>query len=149
MRLTMNERKKATAVVSGRYQKARKKDKGLILDEFVKLTGYSRRYASHALISHGRKLRVNKRYILQLDVKKTASRRKAKVYDAEVSKALKEIWYIMDCICGKRLAPALKDVVRRFGGALPHALPQGRDGPMRRMLCLLSFGLSVPVYGIF
>jgi hypothetical protein len=114
MRLTMNERKKATAVVAGRYQKARKKDKGLILDEFVKLTGYSRRYASHVRISHGRKLRVNRRYVLQLDVKKTASRRKPKVYDAEVSKALKEIWYIMDCICGKRLAPALKDVVRRL-----------------------------------
>ena len=114
MRLTMRERKKTAAVVAGRYQKARKKDKGIILDEFVKLTGYTRRYASHVLISHGRQLRINERYVLQLDVKKTASRKKPKVYDAAVLKALTEIWYIMDCICGKRLAPALKDVVRRL-----------------------------------
>jgi hypothetical protein len=114
MRLTMTERKKATAVVAGRYQKARKKDKGLILDEFVKLTGYSRRYASHVLISHGRRLRINEHCVLQLDVKKTVPRKKPKVYDDAVAKALKEIWYIMDCICGKRLAPALQDVVRRL-----------------------------------
>lgn len=114
MRLTMNERKKTTAVVAGRYQKARKKDKGLILDEFVKLTGYTRRYASHVLISHGRQLRINERYVLQMDVKKAASRKKPKVYDTAVAKALKEIWYIMDCICGKRLAPALREVVIRL-----------------------------------
>lgn len=40
MRLTMKERKKATAVVAARYQKSRKKEKGVILDEFTKLTGY-------------------------------------------------------------------------------------------------------------
>lgn len=114
MRLTMKERKKTTAVVAGRYQKARKKDKGLILDEFTKLTGYSRRYASHVLVSHDRKVRINERCVLQLDVKKTAPRKKPKVYDDTVGKALKEIWYVMDCTCGKRLAPALGEVVRRL-----------------------------------
>ncbi len=88
MRLTMRERKKTAAVVAGRYQKARRKDKGIILDEFVKLTGYTRRYASHVLISHGRQLRINERYVLQLDVKRTALRKKPKVYDAAVLKAL-------------------------------------------------------------
>lgn len=58
MRLTMKERKKATAVMAARYQKARKKDKGVILDEFTKLTGYGRRYASHVLRCHGRKTRI-------------------------------------------------------------------------------------------
>jgi hypothetical protein len=114
MRLTMKERKKATAVVAARYQKARKKDKGIILDEFTKLTGYSRRYASHVLISHGRKIKINERCVVQLDVRKTASRKKPKVYDDAVADALKKIWYIMDCICGKRLAPALREVVRRL-----------------------------------
>ncbi len=114
MRLTMKERKKATAVVAERYQKARKKDKGLILDEFVKLTGYSRRYGSHVLISHGRKIRISEHCVLKLDAKKTAPRKKPKVYDNEVAKALKEIWYIMDCICGKRLSPALKEVIGRL-----------------------------------
>jgi len=114
MRLSMNERKKATAIVAVRYQKARKKEKGVILDEFTKLSGYSRRYASHVLISHGRKVRINERCVLQLDVRKTEIRKKPKVYDNAVAEALREIWYIMDCICGKRLGPALREVIRRL-----------------------------------
>lgn len=114
MRLTMKERKKATAVVAGRYQRAMKKGKGVILDEFTQLTGYGRRYASYVLRCHGRKVRINERCVLQVDARKTTSRKKPKVYDDAVAKALKEIWYIMDCICGKRLAPALREVVIRL-----------------------------------
>lgn len=114
MRLTMKERKKATAVVAARYQKARKKDKGVILDEFTKLTGYGRRYASHVLRCHGRKVRINETCIIQYDVRKTATRKKPKIYDSAVEEALKKVWYIMDCICGKRLAPVLRGVVTRL-----------------------------------
>ncbi|MEW6569661.1 MAG: hypothetical protein AB1390_00580 [Nitrospirota bacterium] len=44
MRFTMEERQKITAAVAGRYQGARKKDKGIVLNEFVALTGYTRSY---------------------------------------------------------------------------------------------------------
>jgi hypothetical protein len=54
MRLTMKERKKATAILAPRYQKARKKDKKQMLDEFVVLTGYLRSYASYVLSIHGK-----------------------------------------------------------------------------------------------
>jgi hypothetical protein len=114
MRLTMTEKKKATTVVAGRYQKARKKEKGVILDEFTQLTGYGRRYASYVLRCHGKKVRINKSYVIQGDIRKTARRKKPKVYDSAVEEALKKIWYIMDCICGKRLAPVLREVVRRL-----------------------------------
>lgn len=114
MRLTMRERKKATAVVAVRYQKVGKKGKGIILDEFTKLTGYGRRYASYVLRSHGRKVRINKRYVIQGDIRKTERRKKPKIYDGAVEEALKKIWYVMDCICGKRLAPILREVVRRL-----------------------------------
>jgi len=114
MRLTMRERKKATAVVAVRYQKARKKEKGIILDEFTKLTGYGRRYASYVLRSHGRKMRITKSYVIQGDIRKTERRKKPKVYDGAVEEALKKIWYVMDCICGKRLAPILREVVKRL-----------------------------------
>ena len=114
MRLTMTERKKATAVVAGRYQKARKKAKGVILDEFTQLTGYGRKYASYVLRSHGRKIRINEQYVLQGDIRKKAKKKKPKVYDSTVEEPLKNIWYIMDCICGKRLAPILREVVRRL-----------------------------------
>ena len=113
MRLTMKERKKATAVVAARYQKAQI-DKGVILDEFTKLTGYGRRYASHVLRCHGRKVRINETCIIQYDVRKTATRKKPKIYDSAVEEALKKVWYIMDCICGKRLAPVLREVVTRL-----------------------------------
>jgi len=110
----MKEKKKATAVVAARYQKARKKEKGVILDEFTKLTGYGRRYASYVLRSHGKKVRINKSYAIQGDIRKTARRKKPKVYDSAVEEVLKKIWYIMDCICGKRLAPVLREVLRRL-----------------------------------
>lgn len=41
MRLTMKEKQKATVVVAARYQKARKRDKGKILEEFIELTSYT------------------------------------------------------------------------------------------------------------
>jgi hypothetical protein len=110
----MTERKKATAIVATRYQKAGKKEKGVILNEFTKLTGYGRRYASYVLRSHGKKVRINKNFVIQGDTRKKTRRRKPKVYDSAVEGALKKIWHIMDCICGKRLAPILKEVVRRL-----------------------------------
>jgi hypothetical protein len=61
MRLTVRERKKAVAIVAPRYQKAQKKDKGVILNEFIELTGYGRRYASYVLRNHGKKVRINER----------------------------------------------------------------------------------------
>ncbi|MBI5675176.1 MAG: transposase, partial [Nitrospirae bacterium] len=67
MRLTMQERKKAAAVIAVRYQIVRKKEKGVILDEFTELTGYGRRYASYVLRSHGRKVRINETTVVQGD----------------------------------------------------------------------------------
>jgi hypothetical protein len=111
MRLTVKERKKATAIVAPRYQKARKKDKRLILDEFTELTGYGRRYASYVLRSQGRKVWVNTTTRIQGDVRKCKTRKKPSVYDNEVLEALRKVWDIMDYICGKRLAPVLKETV--------------------------------------
>ena len=41
-------------------------------------------------------------------------RKKPKIYDSAVEEELKKVWYIMDCICGKRLAPVLREVVTRL-----------------------------------
>ncbi len=114
MRLTMKERKKATAIVAPRYQKARKKDKGIMLNEFIELTGYGRCYASSVLRSHGKKVRISETKVLMGDVRKKAGGKRARLYDNAVLEALKRVWYIMDCICGKRLAPVLKEIVPRL-----------------------------------
>ena len=45
----MKARQSLVRVTAGRYQKASKKEKGKILDEFVQSTGYQRCYASSLL----------------------------------------------------------------------------------------------------
>lgn len=115
MRLTMTERKKATAVMAPRYQKAGKKDKGTMLDEFVALTGYRRSYASFVLSSHGMRRRINAHRVVVADVRKQGRRGgRPKVYGQDVLTVLVSIWYLMDCICGKRLAPILAEVLRKL-----------------------------------
>ena len=108
MGLTMSERKAVLRQTFARYQKACKKEKGRILDEFVKLTGLNRKYASWVLTTWGKK-----RYcwvdgrLVRLVVgahRKKKRKPKARIYDGEVFKALRKVWYIFDCPCGRRLA---------------------------------------------
>ena len=49
MRLNMNERRTLVKVFAEKYRRASKKDKGILLDEFTRLTGYNRSYATRAL----------------------------------------------------------------------------------------------------
>jgi len=46
MGLTMKEKKAISKKIAKRYKKTRKREKGKKLDEFTKLTNYSRCYAS-------------------------------------------------------------------------------------------------------
>lgn len=134
MGLTMKERQKITAILAGRYQKVRKKDKGIVLNEFTALTGYTRSYATYILRAHGRKVRIAEDMIVEGDVSKRAKRKGKKLYDTEVKKALTKIWAIMDCICGKRLAPILKEIL--------HILERHKeikvDRGTRKKLCQIS-----------
>jgi hypothetical protein len=110
MGLTMNEKRSVAAQMAAGYQRARKKEKGVVLGQFVELTGYARRYAARLLRQHGKKTRVGKTTIIG-DVTKSAGRKRQSVYEGEVVEALRKIWMIMDCICGKRLKAALADVI--------------------------------------
>jgi len=54
--MDLMSRKKATLVYAKRYRRASsKKEKSQILDEFVRLTGYNRCYASWLLRNAGKK----------------------------------------------------------------------------------------------
>lgn len=114
MRLTMKEKKKLTAVIAPLYQKARKKEKGEILDQFITTTQYDRSYAAHMLKTHGKRIWIDTNTVIVSDARKRIFRKKERVYDDKVSNELKKVWYIMDCICGKRLAAILKEVVPRL-----------------------------------
>ena len=74
MRLTMRERKRLADVTAGRYRQARKKDKGVILNEFVELTGYTRSYARLVLRNHGRVVQVSRQLRVHGDVGKRVNR---------------------------------------------------------------------------
>lgn len=111
MRLTMKEKKKLTKIVSERYQRASKKQKGVILDEFVALTGYNHCYASYLLRNHGRKVRVNCNTVMVADVNRRPRGQRRRIYDQKVFIVLKRIWEIMDFICGKRLAPVMGELL--------------------------------------
>jgi hypothetical protein len=117
MGLTMQTKKAITKEIAGRYQRSPKKEKGRILDEFVKLSGYCRCYASWLLRNCGRKVvmraRGGQRIIFVGELTKTKRRRQL-VYDEEVGKALKRIWLIMDFPCGKRLAPCLRWMIPKL-----------------------------------
>src|SRR5438093_8664599 len=106
MGLTMKERKAVTAVLLARYRRATKKQRGQLLDEFVALTGYHRWYAVGLL--RGRSGRAPGPSGRQ---RSAAPRQRRRVYDAPVVVALKRVWIIMDCICGKRLAAVLPEII--------------------------------------
>lgn len=111
MRLTVGERHKATKITAARYQKASKKKKGAILDEFIELTGYDRCYASYLLKNHGKRVWINDRTVVVGDICKRRKRQSHRTYGDDVLRVLKQIWVIMDCICGKRIRPMLKEML--------------------------------------
>ncbi len=114
MGLTMKEKKSVTKEIATRYQKAHKKEKKRMLDEFVQLTGYNRCYASYLLKNHGKMRRISARVVLEVDIKIKVKRNYTKTYDNKVKKALKAIWLILDRICGKRLKAVLEETIEHL-----------------------------------
>ena len=85
--------------VRGRYLKARKREKGRILDEFTQVTGYHRKAVIRLLRRDGT-LRPGKR------------RGRPSRYRPEVIQALKVAWEATDRLCSKRLHPFLGELLR-------------------------------------
>jgi len=111
MRLTMKARKTVTKAFATQYQRACKGDKGLLLNQFLESTGYNRHYAAWLLRHHGKRVALGPNVVMEGDVRVRLARSHPSVYDAEVLKALKKVWEMMDYLCGKRLAAALPKVV--------------------------------------
>ena len=111
--LTMRHKKAITKELRDRYQRASKKEKTMMLDEFIRLTGYNRSYAARALrikriLGY---LNIAGKRIKYIADKRKIKRKKKKIYDQDVLVALKEIWKICDYICSKRLAPFLSEII--------------------------------------
>ncbi len=111
----MKDRKRVAEATASRYRKAGKKEKGLILTEFVELTGFARCYAGLVLRNQGRIVQVSRKLRVRGDVGKKLSRPgRGPTYDEAVVKVLVQVWRIMDYLCGKRLAPVLGEMVERL-----------------------------------
>lgn len=115
MGLKMSSRRDLTEQDARRYRRAGKKEKGRILDQFVKSTGYKRKYAIHLLNWWGRTrvVRIDGELVkLVVGRPRPAQRRvRPRRYDEEVLAALKPIWYVFDCMCGKRLVVVLRTML--------------------------------------
>ncbi len=111
--LNMGQKKAVTRELRDRYQRSSKKEKSIILNGFIQLTGYNRSYAARALRIKKVLGYINiagKRVRLVRD-KRKIKRKKKKIYDQDVLVALKEIWKIFDYLCSKRLAPFLSEII--------------------------------------
>lgn len=114
--LNLKERQIMTKAFAHRYQQATKKQKTLILNQYCSSTGYARAYASFLLHNWGRKVKLTIKgvrtiYELGTPKKKRKKRYRIRLYDERVDKALKQLWYIADGICGKRLAQFIRDTL--------------------------------------
>jgi len=113
--LTMRQKKAVTRELRGRYRKSSKKEKSIILNGFIQLTGYNRCYACQVLKVKKEKvlgyLNIAGKRIKYIADKRKIKRKKKKIYDQDVLVALKELWKICDYICSKRLAPFLSEII--------------------------------------
>ena len=86
-------------LMRARYRGASRSEKGLLLDEFTKVTGYHRKSAIRLLGDESR----------PEGAKKKLGRLRS--YDDVVVSALYQVWTVADRICGKRLALFMRELV--------------------------------------
>ena len=100
--MSLRSRRELLEVVAPRYKQANRKAKQPILDEFVAVTGYHRKYAIGLLNAYRATQAVS-----------SAPERKGRqrLYTAEVQEALIIVWEVANRICSKRLAPFLPEMV--------------------------------------
>jgi len=120
MGLTMKEKQAVTKQLALNYKRARKKEKGKILDTVIELSGYNRSYAARVLRERAKpkvigRVREGRHTITLVEDERTKRKKKQRKrpskYDKEVVVALCKVWVICDCICGKRLKPYLSEII--------------------------------------
>ena len=105
MRLNMAEKKSLSKIFADRYRYASKLEKIIIINEFIEYTKYNRNYAARVLRNAA-----NPPPVVKLKKKK----RNRKPYYDDIRDILKEIWRVMDYICGKRLVAILPQIISKI-----------------------------------
>jgi len=97
--MSFSARRELLAKVAPRYRETTRKQKTLILNEFLASTGYRRKYAIRLLS------------LPEIPAAKTIKRPRSRFYGRAVQEALKIAWCAANCIASKRLAPFLEELV--------------------------------------
>ena len=116
MGLDMKTKKKICGKIYKQYQKAGKKGKAKILDEYSKTLEYNRDYLAHLLtnwgktcygLSGGKAVKLVAKQPVKGRHKPAAGKKtgRPETYNKAFASALKDIWELFDCQCGKLLAP--------------------------------------------
>ena len=122
MGLDMKTRKKICGKIFKRYQKAGKKGKAKILDEYTQTLEYNRDYLANLLTNWGKTryaLSSGKsvKYIAKPPLKgcrKASGSKKTgrpEKYHTAFVKVLSEVWELFDFQCGKLLAPLMRGMI--------------------------------------
>jgi hypothetical protein len=143
MGLTMQERHANVRELAPQFQKASKKERTKILDQFSTLTGYTRCYAAFVLRTCGKEhlkiLSGGTRRIIFVPGHcraRGAKRHRKRQYHGEAFlTTLRQLWALSDGLCGKRLVAFIREVV-------PLLERQGTftmtDGELRKHLLTVS-----------
>ncbi len=120
MGLTMGQRKAVTREMANRYRRASKRQKAAMLDQFVKLHGSTRHHAGWVLRMWGKTVfeRRDGELVKIVVGQRRPRRQSRRIYDDQVLAALRKIWYLFGCLCGKRLVAVLRTqvaVLEKFG----------------------------------
>lgn len=113
MGLTMKERASVTKETAKHYKDVGKKEKQIILDEYVKLTGFARKYAICKL--NGcikRQEHIFNNVVIKsvrIENPKRKKREYIPKYGKDVLNSLTKIWRTFDFMCGQRLIPFIRE----------------------------------------
>ena len=140
MALSMREKHHVGREVALRYLHARKKEKGIILQEFCATTGYSPPYAAYLLRTYAKRVILGTVTLVPTRPSPWPRERKH-VYGPAVVEALIWMYHLSGDLCGKRLQAAMPELLRamgRHGTLLPDplavALLQMGSATMDRLL---------------
>lgn len=99
MQMSLKSRRELLASVRKRYEKATRAEEGRILEEFTSSTGYQRDYAI-TLLNHPPRA-----------PSATGKRARSRHYVPETQRVLTRLWEASSGLCGKRLVPAIADLL--------------------------------------
>jgi len=140
MALSMQEKQHVGKEVALRYLRARKKEKGIMLQEFCATTGYSPPYAAYLLRTYAKRVILGAVALVPTRPSPWPRERKH-VYGPAVVEALVWMYHLAGELCGKRLQAAMPELLRamaRHGTVLPDplstALLQMGSATMDRLL---------------